>query len=88
MEDSIGRKDFGSHLMQFNDLQLSEKSGFFTFYFKLFFSIFKLFDHLKKTNKTTQLNNYDSDPLSFKWKKQTTPNYDKPFITNQLMTHH
>ena len=23
--------------------------------------------------QTKQLNNYDSDPLSFKWKKQTTP---------------
>ena len=64
MEDSIGRKDFGLHLMQFNDLQLSEKSRFFTFYFKLFFSIFKLFDQLKK--QTKQLNNYDSDPLNFK----------------------
>ena len=73
MEDSIGRKDFRLHLMQFSDLQLSEKSGFFTFYFKLFFGIFKLFDHLKK--QTKQLNNYDSDPLSLKWKKQTTPKF-------------
>ena len=72
IEDNIGRKDFRLHLMQFSDLQLSEKSGFFTFYFKLFFGIFKLFDHLKK--QTKQLNNYDSDPLSFKWKKQTTSN--------------
>ena len=51
MEDSIGKKDFGLHLlhlMQLSDLQLSEKSGFFTFYFKLFFGIFKLFDHLEK----------------------------------------
>ena len=72
MEDSIGRKDFRLHLMQFSDLQLSEKSRFFTFYFKLFFGIFKFFDYLKK--QTKQLNNYDSNPLSPKWKKQTTPN--------------
>ena len=73
MEDGIGRKDFGLHLMQFSDLQLSEKSWFFTFYFKLFFGIFKLFDHLKK--QTKQLNNYYSNLLSFKWKKQMTLKY-------------
>ena len=57
MKDSIERKDFRLHLIQFSDLQLSEKSRFFTFYFKLFFGIFKLFDHL--TKQTKQLNNYN-----------------------------
>ena len=42
------------------------------FFFFFFFGIFKLFDHLKK--QTKQRNNYDSDPLSFKWKKQMTSN--------------
>ena len=58
MEDSIGRKDFGLHLMQFSDLQLSEKSGFFTFFFNFFFflfGIFKSFDHLKKQTKQNNL---------------------------------
>ena len=42
-------------LMQLSDLQLSEKSGFFIFYFKLFFGIFKLFDHLKKNKQNNLL---------------------------------
>ena len=50
MEDSIGRKDFGLHLMQLNDLQLSEKSRFFTFYFIKTFSLL-VFSILKSEKK-------------------------------------